>query len=188
MRGVYSFTLVFVFTAILVLLLGASTETGKTLNEGSQRAMEIERASFVRFQLEENTDSIIEKTILKEIKAGNHNGESLNEKISTNLLNYFNQMELSPNQGTKIEFFEVNSSALSKQFTPITNPSKKLSGLKKYCKTIAVNLKERVFLVEFYFTGGLMKNRAVLAKIRVGKAKQYYLLLPGYSVKKMVVV
>ncbi|MCX6802600.1 MAG: hypothetical protein NT067_05840 [Candidatus Diapherotrites archaeon] len=188
MRGVYSFTLVFVFAACVVAMAGVAGIARAKLAEGSLAAMEIERASFLRFQLEENTDSIIGETIENEIRAGNREGAVLNEKISGSLTAYFDAIEKEQGLGGSIEFFEISTSGLSVQFTPATENIKKIENLAQYCKTVVVNAKEHVFLVQFRFTGGLMKNRAVLGIIRVGGSEQYFLLLPGYSIDRTVVV
>jgi hypothetical protein len=188
MKGVYSFTLVFVFAACVVAMVAGAGIARAKLAEGSLAAMEIEHASFLRFQLEENTDSIILGTIENEIRAGNRESASLNSQISGNLEKYFKAMESEKGLGGKIEFFEIGTSGLSRQFTPATENLKKIEGLEKYCKTAVLNLKEHVFLVQFMFTGGLMKNRAVLAVIKIGGAEQYFLVLPGYFIEKTVIV
>ncbi|MFH1235251.1 MAG: hypothetical protein V1493_06575 [Candidatus Diapherotrites archaeon] len=188
MKGVYSFTLVFVFAACVVAMAADAGIARAKLAEGGLAAMEIERASFLRFQMEENTDSIIAETIENEVIAGNRESAALNPKICGNLEKYFNAMESEKGLGGKIEFFEINTANLSEQFTPVAGNFKKIEGLEKYCKTAVLNLKEHVFLVQFMFTGGLMKNRAVLAVIKVGGAEQYFLVLPGYSIEKTVVV
>lgn len=187
MKGIYSFVLVFIFSVCLLFLIHVSGAVREKLAEGSRIAMEIERASFLRFQLEENTDSIIEETIEREILAGNRNGKTLNEKISETLEAYFESIEHETGLGAKIEFFEVNTGNLSKQFTPTTDKLKKIKKLKEYCKTIVVNAGESVYIVHFYFTGGLLKNKAILGRIRTEKTEQYFLLLPGYSIGRTVV-
>ena len=185
MRGIYSFVLVFVFIACLLFLIhGAGIVRGK-LAEGSGIAMEIERTSFIRFMLEENTDAVIEETIEMEVKLGNREPGALNRKIAENLLAYFRGME-GEQQGAKVEFFEVNIVSLSKHFTP-TGKLGELKGIEEYCSTSVTSTGKNVFLVDFRFTGGLMKNTAVLGRISSGKAEQYFLLLPGYSAERVVV-
>ena len=182
MRGIYSFVLVFVFIACLVLLTHANGIVKQKLAEGSDTALAVERASFYRFQLEENVDSIIEGTIDTEITLGNREPISLNKKIAVGLDAYFRGM-----QGKEIEFFEVNTAHLSKQFTP-TGRLDKLESVEEYCKTSVMAVEEHVYLVKFHFTGGLMRNRAVLGRIRAGKAEQYFLFLPGFTIDRLVVV
>ena len=187
MKGVYSFTLVFIFAACAVAMVAGAGAARAKLGEGSLSAMEIERASFLRFMLEENTDAMVAETIEQEMLAGSTEGEALNAKIAAALEQYFGGMEKEQGLGGKIEFFEIGTSGLSEQFTPATGNLKKIGGISQYCKTVVVNIKEHVFLVQFRFTGGLMKNRAVLGIIRVGGSEQYFLLLPGYSIEKTVV-
>ena len=63
MRGVYSFVLVFAFTASLLLVISTTGIAREKLSEGGLAAARIEKISFQRFQLEENTDAIIEESI-----------------------------------------------------------------------------------------------------------------------------
>jgi len=182
MRGIYSFVLVFIFIACLVLITHANGIVKQRLAEGSDTALAVERASFTRFQIEENIDSIIEETIETEITLGNRNPVSLNKKIAASLEAYFREM-----QGEGIEFHEVSTSTLSKQFTP-TGMLEPLEGMERYCTTLVAMETEHSYLVRFYFTGGLMVNRAVLGKIRKGNAEQYFLLLPGFTLERRVLV
>ena len=75
---------------------------------------------------------------------------------------------------------------LTTHFTPRKKELTPLSSLEHNCKTIVFNVKEHVFLVQFEFTGGLMRDKAVIGIISKENAEQYFLLLPGYSVEKVV--
>ena len=77
MKGIYSFLLVTVFIFCAVLLMAQGNNIRESLLEGTQTAMEIERASFIRFQIEENTDSIVTQTIEREIRLGNRSGNTV---------------------------------------------------------------------------------------------------------------
>ncbi len=187
MRGIYSFVLVFVFMASALMIAGAQGRIEKSLSEGTLTAMEIENASFARFELEENTDAIIEETIDSEVKAGNHNGFILNKKIAGELQKYYDSIKEDPALGARASFFEVKTSGLSKNFTPKTKPLKSLKSIEKNCKTIVVNLKEHVFLVRFEFTGGILRDKAILGRIKTRNSEQYFLLLPSYSIERLVV-
>jgi len=180
MRGIYSFVLVFAFTASLLLVIFTAGIAREKLSESELAAARIEKISFQRFQLEENTDAIIEESIQFGILAGQRDGEALNKFISLNLELFYSGKE-------KIEFFEVNIRDLTAHFTPIKKELTPLKSLEQNCKTIVLNIKEHVFLVQFEFTGGLMKDKAVLGRIKEGNAEQYFLLLPGYSIEKVIV-
>ena len=187
MRGVYSFVLVFVFMVCALLIASTQGRARESLSSGTLTAMEIEKASFKRFELEENTDALIEETIDSAIMTGNHDGFIVNKKIASALLHYYREMEGKKGLGMETRFFEIKTKCLSKNFTPTTCNLKALKAVDKYCKTIVVNLKEHVFLVRFEFTGGILKDNAVLGRIKTPNSEQYFLLLPGYSLERVVV-
>jgi len=180
MRGIYSFVLVFAFTASLLLVISTTGIAREKLSEGELVAARIEKISFQRFQLEENTDAIIEESIQTGILTGNRDGETLNIFISSSIEKFYSKQK-------EIEFFEVNTRDLTTHFTPRKKELTPLVSLEQNCKTIVLNIKEQVYLVQFEFTGGLMRDKAVLGRIREGNAEQYFLILPGYSIEKVVV-
>ncbi len=183
MRGIYSFVLVFAFIFFGALLAGTGAEIGKSMSAGLETALEAERASFARFQLEENTDFVVRQIIESEILAGNTSGGLVNKRIAEGLERlYFESGE--KNSGIEIKFFE--SRVTSSGFIP-GEMKKPLKGIEKYCKTVIVRVKENVFLARFEFTGGLMKNTAITGQISAGKARQFFRLLPGYSIEEVVV-
>ena len=184
MRGVYSFVLVFAFIVCLLVLLQSSAAVRSELADGTITAMEIERASFLRFQLEENVDAIIEQTLDIEGLAGNLDDFTLNELICTKLQTYFLLAGAEKGLGGEIGFFLVDTHALDKQFTPSPGKLEPVFALKGYTKTVTYRVKGKTVKADFYFTGGVMKNKAIIARIRVGKTEQYMLVLPGYTVER----
>jgi len=187
MKGIYSFLLVTVFIFCAVLLMAQGNNIRESLLEGAQTAMEIERASFIRFQIEENTDSIVTETIEREIQFGNRSGNTVNQKILMELEKYFGALEKENGLGVEIEFYNIPTNQLSKNFTPTTKPQERSLELNEKSETLVVSVKEHIYLTTFQFTGGLMRNNAVLGVISCGESEQYFLLLPGYTVIKEVV-
>jgi len=187
-RGLFCFTLVLAFSAGYFSLANSSEETFAELQKGKSLAFEAEKSSLLKHSVEANLDFLIAKAIEEETKKGNLDAEKLNEKIAGKIFNYFNELE--KQQGfEKIEFFEGNYSKNNYEKILKGKRNKKLGlvFLLENSRVLVLNLEEKVYLVEFSFTGGIFKNKVGYAVISTPNTRDYFLLPVNYSHKTMVV-
>ncbi len=180
-KGLIAFVLVFFFILIYFNLVYSLSSFNSEKNFAEAKLIEIENTSFKRNLLENTIDSVIEEEIKKEIAFGTTEPKKLNEKISEKLIEVFSVLE-----EKEIEFKEANS---GKKYSKIKIRGKKVEKefLEKNSKTIVINLKETVYLVEFIYTGGLEKNNLIGAEIKEKNSNRNFFIPFNYSVKQVAV-
>jgi len=187
LRGIFTFALAFTLTAALLSIALLGPGLGEKMREAEATAMEMERNNFLRSMVEKNVDSIIGETIEREIRNRNYDPEKINSAIGKELKEYFERIEEEFGEEPKIEFFLAEEKNIFRG-VPVNGEFLELQNPEALFKTIVVNIKEHLFLVECSFTGGKNRGLAIAGKISSGHASTYFLIPAGYSVKKAVVV
>ncbi len=167
-KGFFVLAFALVIIATLLLLTVKHILISTRIQEASIKALELEKASFVRFQMEENIAYVIRRSLEK----------GLEEDIDSLLLNEIISL--------KIEHLMKKFSSKENVNLYITDGLNKepLKELSKLSQTIVVkDPKTGIGLAEYTFTGGVMKNKKVVAEIKVGKALVLMEIRPGYAIK-----
>lgn len=176
-KGLMSFILVLIFILIYFNLVYSIESFNSKKNLAEAELIEIENSSFKRNLLENAVDEVVEETIKKEIQFGSTEGKKINKKISKNLIEFFSELE---KKG-------INAKAMksSKEYKKTEIKGEKITKefIEENSKTMVIKLEEKVFLVEFYFTGGLNKNNLVGAEIKENKTKNKFFIPINYSIK-----
>jgi len=176
-KGLISFVLVLAFIVIYFSLVFSLNSFNSEKNFTEAKLIEIENSSMKRNLIENAVDSLIEEEIKKEIAFGSDEPEKINEKISEKLSEFFFIME---EKG--IEFSEIAS---DRKYSETEIKEKKITKefIKENSKTIVFNLENRLYHVEFIFTGGKNKNNFIGAEIKENSSYQKFFLPVNYSVK-----
>ena len=176
-KGLMSFVLVLIFILIYFNLVYSIGEFNSKKNLTEAELIEIEDTSFKRNLLENAVDSVIEETISNEILFGSTEGKKINQKISEKLIKVFSETE-----AKEIFVKEINS---NKEYKKIKITGKEITKefIEENSKTIVIKLEEKIFLVEFHFTGGINKNNLVGAEITENQSKSKFFIPVNYTVK-----
>ncbi|MBU2099948.1 hypothetical protein KKG83_01785 [Candidatus Micrarchaeota archaeon] len=176
-KGLTSFILVFFFILVYFSLVYSLQELEAKKNFTEAQLIEIENASFKRKLIEDSVDSIIKEEIEKEIAFGSDEPKKINKKISEKLAEFFSLMEA---KGT--EFKEIQS---EKKYSEIKITGKKAGKefIEENSKIVVINLKGKLYLVEFIYTAGINKDRLIGAKIKENSSEQKFFIPRNYSVK-----
>jgi hypothetical protein len=172
-NGLFCFFLVMLFTSSFILLRAGGEREKNTL------AFEIEKTSFERAMLEQNTDFLIRKSIENEIAFGLLNPLEIKKNVCKKLFDFFKENE-GENQGIKKSFYFQDKSRLIKN---------RLSLEELEMNSIAVVVaKKKIVFAEFYYTGGLLKNNFLTADIESQGIIQKFMVPPEYSVRTVGVL
>ncbi|MBU1120438.1 MAG: hypothetical protein ABIE23_00875 [archaeon] len=181
-KGMVSFLLVVIFLFNLLSLDSYHAESRKELMKGEEIALEIEKSSFYRNQLETAIDSLIERTVKEEVIKGDTEEEKLKGKINKELMNFFQKIEERFQEKPRISFFLKNN--LSSYKIELKEGKKvEEKDLNEIVKLIVFTLDEKIYLVEVSFTGGLMKKKGVFALIELPSVTQLFFIPVDYSKK-----
>lgn len=185
----------FISIAIFVLFIPALMQLSlmqslskNSMNEIEAIALKAEKASLLRKELEINSDKIIRETIINEIKKNNLNHESIKEKISEKLFTYFKGFEETHYFEPKTSFWLVESKGYS--YNGLLSGKKKeleMQDIKENSQLIVSSINEGMTFAEFYFTGGIEKDKAIAGLIEFNGLKEFFLLPIGYAQKLEVI-
>lgn len=181
-KGFFSLLLLFAFVILLARVQEDINFQKQEILKAKAVMLQAEKANYLKTELEQNTDFIIEKTIERELKNGKSNPAELQARIVASLELFFKQME---NEREGLTFYHSSSFLGFKKIGK--GKKEKFSGFGDWFKTIIVNVKENAFLVEFEFTGGILKDNLVFAMLESKNQKQAFAIPTGYKIVKLVV-
>ena len=180
--GIFSFVLVLLFIAVEFAMLGAQNEIAGESAKTQALLMQMERASYLRNEIELNSDFLIGKVMENELRGGNYDPEAINEKICSALFGYFMDVESAYAVHPSIKFYSAFASSSEYQELP----SKMKVPLQEF--DICTNSKVIVvkglgnYSAEFAYTGGIFKDRAVFAEIVYGNYSQVFVIPFDYTI------
>ena len=181
-RGVFSFVLVVLFIAVEFAMLGAQNEIAKEIGKTEALLMQMERASYVRNEIELNSDFLIERVMENELRGRNYDPEAIKGKICSALFGYFMDVESAYATHPSIKFY--SAFATSSEYQEL--PSKVKAQLQE--SDICANSKVIVvkdlgsYSAEFSYTGGIFKDRVVFAEIAYGNYLQVFVIPFDYAI------
>lgn len=171
-KGFFCFLVVLCFAAVQLQFFSQKAEQNAEFAQAKSILFEIEKLDLERAALEENLDFLIKQAMLEEIKKQSNNSEAIKEKINEKVILFFEKKENS--KELKIKFFSNNSEKISLEF------------LNANSNLLAINYENFVF-AEYNFTGGLLKNNLLKARISSENAEKEFQLPIGYSQKAVLV-
>ncbi len=173
-------------TAIVLLGLGTSQNGSQNAFAGALQGMtEGEQNNFVRAMLEENTDTVIEKTLELELRTGETNPETVNRAIAEKLFQFFQETE-NANQGIRFYWVETTPESYDRILLLETH-FLSIEEIEAMSKTIIIR-KEGLAIGETVFAGGENQNRAMVAHIRSPNHADFFLVPIGHSTTVEVVI
>ncbi|MCX8190043.1 MAG: hypothetical protein N3F05_02325 [Candidatus Diapherotrites archaeon] len=166
-NGFFSAILLIVFSTLLIATIASYRNELVILREAHITTIEMERASFERFQIEENLSKIIKETLESELSKNNTDSFLLNSVVNKKIANAYERFK----KHFGCELYITDG---------INNY--RFSGLSDLSRTIVVE-SSGLKIAEYTYTGGAMKNKRVVCKIRKGKAYVFASLVPGYTIR-----
>lgn len=170
-KGLFCFLLLLAFASIQTGLLGRAAESEIETGRAGALAFEAEQLSTARAIMENSIDLAIEEGLRQGI-ALNLGPEEIKRLVNARLALLFEKMETQGFPGIKAEFEEE---------------SKNQAFLNENSTASVARISGMEVEAEYSFTGGLLKNKAVKAKISGKKAAITMELPAGYTVKETVV-
>jgi len=187
-KGIFCIAIVLVFICSILLFESAQSETSLKISKTITLAIENEKNNVERAFLEENTDKIIARALQAEIQFGNLDPEKVKVDVCSQIFNFFRQKQKFDEPFRKIEFFSTTFS--SRQYNGIIFSNSKqplqFQDLVENSKVLIVPLGKNSFAAEFYFTGGLYRNKLVGAEISSKNSMQVFLLPIDYTARVLV--
>ena len=189
-RGVFTFVIVLGFISVYLMFLHSANAGAENLSSAGRHALEMEKVNLVRSVLESNVDFLIEKTLESEFLSADKDPEKLKLKVNEKLIGFFNKIENSqPYSGIEINFY--SGTFTKNQYSRILYSKNKVKLNAKFLNensnVLVVNIKDSVYIAEYSFTGGILKNKVAYAVIASENFKQLFLIPIDY-VKRVVVV
>ncbi len=159
-RGIFCTALAISF-AIAVISFQTETYSNSVQHqEVTVLAMQAEKASFIRSSLEKNFDiaakNALEKCIILRIAEQGEAQQFVNSEIEKALGKIDDAFEEAEFENRDREFLEENSK-------------------------VFVQHAGGIVTAEYFFTGGLLKNHRLKARIKVGKAETSFEIRRGYT-------
>lgn len=179
----FSSILVFSFSFFLLSFLSSNTGLQNKLNSSIQSCLELEKSSFERSILEQETDIIVEKIIERQALARQLSSLEVSSAVNHSLTEYFKHSAARNN----FLFFEKEFEFGNNYSKLSENPAIPFFALTDEFKANVVRLQEHLFLVEVSYAGGASGKKLVFALTGYGSQKQFFLVPFNYSVKKLVV-
>ncbi|MBI2529928.1 MAG: hypothetical protein HYW05_02195 [Candidatus Diapherotrites archaeon] len=181
-RGILSFVLVLLFIAMEFAMLGAQNEIAMEIGKTQALLMQMEKASYVRNEIEQNSDFLIERVMENELKGGNYDPETIRGKICSALFGYFTDVESAYAAHPSIKFYSAFASSSEYQELPLkVKAPLQESDICANSKVIVVKDLEG-YSAEFSYTGGIFKDRAVFAEIAYGNYLQVFAIPFDYAI------
>ncbi len=175
MKGFFSFLLVLFLLPFLISLQDMNLTFNK-LNESKNIIIEIEKANYLRTELEQNLDSFFEFFLLKKLKIGNFNSGEIKKDLSNELFNFLNLIE-QKNKQTTFLLASQNSINYSNLFNAQSEkPS--INSLKSLFK-----VKPDSFNKKNELTFPFNEKKILFAKINFPNSNQIFLIPLNYSLE-----
>lgn len=183
--GLFSFVIVLLFIQANFIILGMNTAQLKEYGEARGYLLQMENANFVRAVIEENFDYLIYRTMEMEIERRNSSPVLIKETLFNNIQKFFSEIGRKHNQAPRIEvsLSQFNYGIPKKMEMLKGLDSLGMSELKNNFNVLVVNVEEKIFLVEFNYTGGFLKNKILYAIISYPGYEQLFLVPVDYSSK-----
>jgi len=173
-KGVFSFFLVLAFIQLNAVLQAYAVYSEETLSSTLSELLAMEKASFVRAELENNLDFAVMETISKEIDRHNYLQASLEEHAAEAVIQLAKETEEFYTDNPSVRF-EVVDRSTGERKVPETQDIRRNAGV------LLVDAGETILVVEFHFTGGILRSEALRARISSGDFHQEFLLPSGYN-------
>ena len=168
-KGFFTLTVVLIVVSILVFFLFSTIGAKTKVEKATLSVLELEEADFIRFQLEENVAYVIRKT-LEQGLSSEADSIILNQQIA-------NKLEKMLKKFANESQAEINL-YITDGFT-----KENLGNLAELSRTIITkDQKSNAGYGEYVFTGGLLKNKRIVAEIKVGKSVSLFEIKPGYTI------
>lgn len=171
-KGIFSAALLLFFIALTVKAGGLETSFSKETSKTQRMLLEIEKNSFLRTELETNTDFLIKQSVFL-ASTINPENEFVKEFTASNMDRFI--LMTKELRGNKTDFFLENKNTLEKSgfskeaFKELTN--------------IMVLRGKNFYEAEFNFTGGINKDRVFGAQIKSQNSSLDFFITPGYKSK-----
>ncbi len=173
-------------TAVLLLGIGNSQNRSQNaFSEALQGMTEGEQNNFVRSMLEENTDTVIEKTLEQELLLGETDPAIVNRAVAEKLFRFFQETETA-NQNIHFYWVETTPESYDRILLLETH-SLGIEEIESMSKTIIIR-KEGLAIGETVFAGGENQNRAMVAHIRSPNHADFFLVPIRHSTTVEVVI
>lgn len=164
-RGIFSFVLVALFIAMEFAMLGAQDEIAKEIGKTQILLMQMEKASYVRNEIEQNSDFLIGKVMENELNGRNYDPEAIKGEVCSALFDYFGDAESAYAESPSVKFYSAfaTSSEYQELLLKIGEPLQEFD-LCANSKALVVKIGGN-YTAEFSYTGGIFKDRIVFAEI-----------------------
>ena len=179
-KAFFSFILVLAFIFFLLSFLSSSSYLQKKLDGSLRLSLELDKSSFERSMIEQNTDFLIEKTIENMVLKKKVTSLEIHSAVNSILLDYFQSVRA-------FSFFEADFPFLNDYAKLSTAGAVPLIALSDEFKVNVVKLGERLFLVDLSYAGGSSGKMLVFAVFNSPDINQFFLFPFSYSVRKLVV-
>ncbi len=178
MRGFSSALIVLFFLSASLALSKSLLDAKSGMLESRNLLLEMENANLARSLMEENLDLLVEKTLRKEMAAGNRNPDKLKKLLDKKIEGYLKEVQ---------EFYGNEfETGFGVEFLGYPFPKSVSQALKENSKVHVVSLKNFHF-GEFNYTGGASKSETISAEILGKKNSTKFLIPAGYSARVLVV-
>lgn len=168
-KGFISFVLILMLIPIFVSIKEIKLENERFFNEIKDICYTIERSGMIRFEIENNTDFIIEKTI-RDGKTAKMKDSIVEEQTETALKNYFRELE---SEG-KADF-HLTDSFENKNYL-LTNRSEIFSKSISEFFTVFSAESPAKSVTSFTYHGGLNKDKVIVGDIVVNGYRQGFVI------------
>jgi len=168
-KGFFTLTVVLIVASILLFFLFSTIEAKTKVEKAMLSVLELEEADFIRFQLEENVAYVIRKT-LEQGLGSEADSIILNQQIANKLEKMLKKF--ASESQTEINLYITDG------FT-----KENFENLAELSRTIIIeDQKGNAGYAEYVFTGGLLKNKRIVAEIKVGRSASLFEIKPGYTI------
>jgi len=167
--GFFCFFILLAFVSIEFGFLEKAGEAGHSLALARQAGFEAESVSMARSVLEESADAVV-LDALKQGIAMDLEGEGIKWLVNERLSALFGGMESVYGQCPVVSFEE-----------------KGVSFLNGNSSVFVQRVGKKEVVAEYSFTGGLMRDRPLNARISCGNAEAFFSLPAGYTMAATVV-
>ncbi len=169
-NGIFCFVLLLAFFAIEARFLAEATNASNKIELAEELGFEAEKAWLAREVTEDNVDLAI-KEALHQVLLLNFGQEETKNFVNAKLVVLFSEIEKANWDGIVIEF---------------ETESKNLEFLNENSTVAIEAIDKKTVKATYYFTGGILKNKKVYAKIKGKKALLEFELPAGYSINTSV--
>ncbi|MFH1697033.1 MAG: hypothetical protein ABH854_03955 [Candidatus Diapherotrites archaeon] len=180
-HGLFSFVLVLLFMEAALLLSDAGIMQQEKAAQATGLAMQIERASFTRLEIETAVDRTIDATMQQALLTGIRDPKLIEEMLASNLIALFSQFESARPGNPELHFYmgeHYGGSYLRLLNSSGTPVSKK--ALKECFKVLVLSTGHNTYIAEFSWTGGAIGSTVAYAEIKNENFRQLFAIPTGY--------